>query len=83
MAIITQKNLAKHSKAMSRNRTANYEKIDFYLALQAVVDLLGQASTRSAIDAAIEGVAPLVFNAPQKKRIFARAAKEMFRQESV
>ncbi len=81
MAIVTQRNMAKHRGRLAKGRTVSYLRVDFDLALQAVVDVLLRASTRTALNNAIEGVSANKFTAPEKKLIVAFAFDEVFGQE--
>ncbi len=82
MAQITRRKLAKHRQHLAKiEPQVTWVKADVDLALQAIVDLLQKASTRSAINSAIETAAPNKFNVAQKKQLFAISASELFDQE--
>ncbi len=72
MAILTPSELAAIRKKLARNRTVTWDKPQINAAIQAIEDRL-QAS-KGTLNADIEAAAPGVFNAGQKRLIFANAA---------
>jgi len=72
MAVLTGRQLARMRRKLSDVGTVTWVKPEVNAALQAIEDRL-QAS-RAVLNSDIETAAPGVFNAAQKRLIFANAA---------
>ncbi len=82
MAQITRKKLSEHRQELAKiNPLVTWVKDDVNASLQAIIDLLQKASTRSAINSAIETAASGKFTVSQKQTLFSIAVSELFDQE--
>lgn len=79
MAVVTPQSLAVARRRLATNQTATWTRTQVDAAVQAVADRL--ENSKATINTDIETAAPGVFNAAQKKLIFAVAALDFAKVE--
>lgn len=78
-AITSDELLALRRRAAASSATQTWTKAQVNAALQAIEDLM-ETTGRTAINNAIEGAAPGVFNGAQKRLLFAAYCEFKFRK---